>query len=159
MSGDEAASQRSREHSHCLPLEKTVGITQQSSPPEPGQQRSKQPLQPQRQPAGTVQQQQQHTHADGRQSLDTATAECSRRGCSGCNTTLLCLLVHHSQPKNMQPSKSGNNPLPGPHAPQEPSNILKFPLAHSLSLPVYLQQENTHELKNITRKQARGVLP
>ena len=68
--------------------------------------------------------------------------------------------VHHSQPKNMQPSKSGNNPLPGPHAPQEPSNILKFPLAHSLqSLPVYLQQENTHELKNITGKQAHGVLP
>ena len=68
--------------------------------------------------------------------------------------------VHHSQPKNMQPSKSGKNPLPGPHAPQEPSNILKLPLAHSLqSLPVYLQQENTHELKNITEKQARGVLP
>ena len=49
MSSDEAASQRSREHTHCLPLEKTVGITQQSSPPEPGQQRdSKQPLQPHR---------------------------------------------------------------------------------------------------------------
>ncbi len=61
--------------------------------------------------------------------------------------------AHHSQPKNMQPSKSGNHPLPGPHALQVPSNILKLPLAHSLqSRPVYLQQQNTYELKKITRK-------
>jgi hypothetical protein len=93
VSGDEAVSQTSREHTHYLPPAKTVGVTQQSSPPEPGQQCSKQPLQPPRQPAGTVQQQQQHNHADSRHSLRPATAECYHSGCSGCNTTLLCLLL------------------------------------------------------------------
>ena len=81
--GCNAEAENSREHTHRLPPAKAAMIYQQSSPPEPEQQRGKQPLQSKRQPACTLQQQQQHKHAGNGCNLETTTAECSRRGCSG----------------------------------------------------------------------------
>jgi hypothetical protein len=54
--------------------------------------------------------------------------------------------ARQTQAKKQQPSTSSSQPVPKPQALHVPSNILKFPLAHSLhSRPVYLTTNTIHE--------------